>query len=166
MALVGVPVAHIPQKRAVGIGAVYASTSHGQNLRQLGDVEEHALIERFFDPHANSLADLVDARLHSCGRVTVIDDHFFPSVALPYEMHADLRRPALCIGVDPFHTPKAFAEDGSLRADAVLDGDPVTLLLVNFNRIRLLPALVSGKLLMFERKPWVIPRLMSCLTPT
>jgi hypothetical protein len=60
----------------------------------------------------------------------------------------------------------SLAEDGSLRPDAVLSGDPVTLLLISFNRIGLVPALLSGKLWVHGRKPWMIARLMSCIMPT
>jgi N-formylglutamate deformylase len=90
---------------SVGMGAVYTATAHGGTLRRSDPAAALALVQRYFEPYAQALGDLVDARLSAAGTVTIIDVHSFPSVALPYELHADLRRPAICLGVDPFHTP-------------------------------------------------------------
>ncbi len=100
---------------AVGMGAVYTSTAHGGVLRHPDPVIEKELVERFFHPYAKDLADLVDSRLERCGTVTIIDVHSFPSAPLPYELHADLRRPAVCLGVDSFHTPTSLVDAASDR---------------------------------------------------
>ena len=46
------------------------------------------------------------------GRCLVIDGHSFPGNALPYEK-ADpaIERPDICIGSDPFHTPRELERD-------------------------------------------------------
>jgi N-formylglutamate amidohydrolase len=95
---------------AVGMGAVYTSTAHGGVLRHPTSATEAALIAEFFNPYADNFAAVVDSRLKACGRVTILDIHSFPTTALPYERHADLRRPAVCLGVDPFHTPPWLIE--------------------------------------------------------
>ncbi len=120
---------------AVGMGAVYTSTSNGDVLRHPDPARSDALIQRYFEPYAQALGELVDARLASGGRVTIIDVHSFPSVALPYELHADLRRPAICLGVDPFHTPpdlvtaahRRFAEFGLVLENEPFAGSYVPL---------------------------------------
>ncbi len=50
-------------------------------------------------------ADLVERTLDRHGRAVILDVHSYPLRPSPYELHADERRPELCVGVDPFHTP-------------------------------------------------------------
>jgi N-formylglutamate amidohydrolase len=111
--------------RAVGMGAVYLRTSHGEPLR--ADDPDHVedLLTRHFHPYARAMTDLVNARLAAVGRAVVIDVHSYPSRALPYELHADGDRPAVCLGVDPCHTP------GLLHEQAALAFSPVGDLAVN-----------------------------------
>ncbi len=95
---------------AVGMGAVYTRTSQKQPLRdetifQPGSPAWNELIDTYFTPYTRALQQLVNERLEACGEVTIIDMHSFPSSALPYELHADLSRPEICIGTDDFHTP-------------------------------------------------------------
>lgn len=86
---------------AVGMGAVYTHTSTGAVLRS----PDPGLVPRFFDPYAQALADLVDARLAATGRAVLLDLHSYPVRALPYELHAADRRPQVCLGTDDAHTP-------------------------------------------------------------
>lgn len=95
----------LEEMEAVGMGAVYTAT---HDLRRLRDDDPHhraELITRHFRPYADALADLVDERLAATGRAVIIDVHSFPTGALPYERHKDLRRPEICLGVDDEHTP-------------------------------------------------------------
>jgi len=112
---------------AVGMGAVYTSTSDGGVLRDPDPAGTTALIQHYFDPYGRALGALVDERRASLGRVTILDVHSFPSTALPYELHGGLRRPAICIGVDGFHTPRALVEAARLRFAGfgqVLENEP------------------------------------------
>lgn len=98
------------EMRAVGMGAVYTRTSHREPLRLEtalpgGSAEDARLIDAYFTPYAQAMTDLVDERLAATGRCVIIDVHSYPSVALPYELHADGVRPAVCLGTDAFHTP-------------------------------------------------------------
>lgn len=95
------------EMRAVGMGAVYTRTSHGGVLR---DAEDPDLLDRYFHPYAEALASTVDERRAAAGRVTLVDLHSYPSRALPYELHRDGHRPAVCLGTDPFHTPPGLLE--------------------------------------------------------
>lgn len=89
---------------AVGMGAVYTRTSHGDVLRLPDAPAEQRLVSTYFKPYAASMTDLVGERLAATGAALIVDLHSYPTNALPYELHADSHRPALCIGQDPFHT--------------------------------------------------------------
>jgi N-formylglutamate amidohydrolase len=96
------------EMRAVGMGAVYTKTSQGTPLRGADtDCAKHEqqLLDEYFHPYARAVSDLVDDRLAATGRAVIIDVHSYPSAPLPYELHADGPRPAVCLGTDEFHTP-------------------------------------------------------------
>jgi len=90
---------------AIGMGAVYTATHDLGRLRDDDPARDADLVARFFQPYADALADLVDARLAACGRAVVLDVHSYPAHVLPYERHADAARPPVCLGVDAGHTP-------------------------------------------------------------
>jgi N-formylglutamate deformylase len=123
------------EMRRAGMGAVYLRTSHGEPLRadDPGHVED--LLTQHFHPYASAMTDLVNARLAAVGRAVILDVHSYPSRALPYELHADGHRPAVCLGVDPFHTPRglhdvaaeAFAVMGDLAVNTPFSGAYVPL---------------------------------------
>jgi N-formylglutamate amidohydrolase len=93
------------EMRAVGMGAVYTRTSQGSPLRRPAPDTERSLLDEYFDPYARAMAELVDDRLAATGRAVIIDVHSYPSKPLPYELHPDGARPAVCLGTDAFHTP-------------------------------------------------------------
>jgi len=99
------------EMRAVGMGAVYTKTSQGAPLRDastdphVAHAAEQALLDEYFVPYARAMMQLVDERLAATGRAVILDVHSYPSKPLPYELHADGDRPAICIGTDAFHTP-------------------------------------------------------------
>jgi N-formylglutamate amidohydrolase len=123
------------EMRAVGMGAVYTRTSHGGRLREEDLVHEKALLDAYFTPYAAAMTDCVQDRLDAAGRAVVIDVHSYPSTPLPYEMHGDGPRPAVCLGTDPFHTPRwlldaaqeAFAPVGAVGLDSPFSGTYVPL---------------------------------------
>ncbi|MFJ4282518.1 N-formylglutamate amidohydrolase [Streptomyces massasporeus] len=89
---------------AVGMGAVYTRTTHGDALRSEG-VDAGPLVERYFLPYARAMTEAVADRLAATGRAVIIDVHSYPSQRLPYELHGEGPRPAVCLGTDSFHTP-------------------------------------------------------------
>lgn len=91
------------EMRAVGMGAVYTRTTHGAVLR--GSDDDPALLAGYFHPYADAMTSMVGERLAATGTVTLVDVHSYPSRALPYELHPTAKRPAVCLGTDPFHTP-------------------------------------------------------------
>jgi N-formylglutamate deformylase len=90
---------------AVGMAAVYTHGTRGQRIRADDPDHRDALLAAYYTPWAEAVADLVDARLAATGRAVLLDVHSYPSVALPYELHAEGPRPAVCLGTDPVHTP-------------------------------------------------------------
>ena len=79
-------------------------------LRDISADAAEQLIRAYFRPYADGVRDLVAERLDACGTAVVVDIHSYPSRALPYELHADRRRPPLCIGADDFHTPQTLVD--------------------------------------------------------
>jgi N-formylglutamate deformylase len=123
------------EMRAVGMGAVYTKTSHGAPLRDADPHAEQALLDEYFVPYARAMTQLVDNRLSATGRAVVVDVHSYPSKPLPYELHADGPRPAICLGTDAFHTPdwlldaarKAFEPCGDIAENTPFAGCYVPL---------------------------------------
>ena len=115
--------------RQAGMGPVYTRTAAGKRLRAEDDAAELALLQAWFHPYARAMTDLVDERLAATGRVTIIDVHSYPSHRLPYEIGAQ-RRPAICLGTHPFHTPgrllaaalEVFAACGDVDENTPFDG--------------------------------------------
>ncbi len=93
---------------ARGMGAIYQVTSHLKPLRRsLSRKDRDVLMHAWYHPHHERLEVEVAKTLTRYGRCLVIDGHSFPGNALPYEnADPDLVRPDICIGTDPFHTPK------------------------------------------------------------
>ncbi|MFE1797585.1 N-formylglutamate amidohydrolase [Streptomyces sp. NPDC059517] len=132
------------EMRAVGMGAVYTRTTHGEPLRPVDDpdrpgppglVAEQPLLERYFHPYAAAMTDAVTQRLAAAGRAVIIDVHSYPTDRLPYELHGDGPRPPVCLGTDAFHTPpdllahaeKAFAGFGGTGVNSPFAGTYVPL---------------------------------------
>ncbi|MFC6020738.1 N-formylglutamate amidohydrolase [Plantactinospora solaniradicis] len=120
--------------RAVGMGAVYTRTSDGRRLREDDPAAEEELLDRWYRPYGRAMTELVDARLASAGRVTIVDVHSYPSARLPYEI-GGAARPAICLGTDPDHTPgwllsaarQSFAGHGDIEVDTPFAGCYVPL---------------------------------------
>lgn len=123
------------EMRAVGMGAVYTRTSHGAPLREPDPRHERALLDAYFEPYAAAMTAAVQDRLEATGRAVVIDVHSYPGAPLPYELHGDGPRPAVCLGTDAFHTPawlldaarEAFAPCGEVGLDSPFAGTYVPL---------------------------------------
>ncbi|MFE7273793.1 N-formylglutamate amidohydrolase [Streptomyces sp. NPDC057623] len=119
---------------AVGMGAVYTRTTHKAPLRP-ADTDAEPLVERYFRPYARAMTEAVADRLAATGRAMIIDVHSYPTARLPYELHGEGRRPAVCLGTDSFHTPpalvsaarEAFAPCGETALDSPFSGTYVPL---------------------------------------
>ncbi|HVF12281.1 MAG TPA: N-formylglutamate amidohydrolase [Actinomycetota bacterium] len=90
-----------------GAGVVYTTTSDLVPLRGPVNVSEREeLLSRYYDPYAKALTELVAKTLDRHGYCMILDCHSFPTTPLGYAMDQSGERPEICIGTDPFHTPK------------------------------------------------------------
>jgi N-formylglutamate amidohydrolase len=120
---------------AVGMGAVYTRTSHGEPLREDNPAHAAELLAAYYRPYARAMTELVEERLAATGRAVILDVHSYPKKALPYELHGDGPRPAVCLGTDAAHTPpdlvheaqRAFATCGDVALDTPFSGCYVPL---------------------------------------
>lgn len=96
----------------VGMGVIYTKTSDGNKLRANNPSEEERqeLLNRFYRPYHKAIEDETQKLLDSFGRCLILDCHSFPSKPLPYELNQDPNRPDICLGTDPFHTPKRLID--------------------------------------------------------
>jgi N-formylglutamate deformylase len=92
-----------------GMGVVYTHGHRRQPIRRPDPAARTHLVERFFTPYAAAFAATVDDLVATHGRCTIVDLHSYPAVRLPYEI-GDGPRPPVCVGTDPFHTPRALTE--------------------------------------------------------
>ena len=92
--------------RSVGMGAVYTRTHDGAVLREDDPDLESTLVETYYRPYAAAMAAAVQDRVDQTGSCLIVDVHSYPAVAAPYEQHQQAHRPRVCLGTDPFHTPR------------------------------------------------------------
>jgi N-formylglutamate amidohydrolase len=92
----------------VGMGVVYSKTSDQKPLRDISESESQEIIDTYFKPYSLAFQALVAERLEAMGHVVIIDLHSYPVVASDYELYKESARPAVCLGVDDFHTPEAL----------------------------------------------------------
>jgi N-formylglutamate amidohydrolase len=95
---------------AVGMGAVYERTTTGAVLRTPTPAQRQALLDDYFTPYADGMAQLVRDRHVVSGRLTIVDVHSYPLIPNAYELHADGPRPEICVGTDDVHTPPALRD--------------------------------------------------------
>ena len=93
----------------VGQGVVYWRGTEGQRLRTFDPRLREQRIEALYRPYHAALDALVGELLAEFGACTVIDCHSFPTDPMPTEVASDGKRPDICIGTDPRHTPEKLA---------------------------------------------------------
>ena len=89
-----------------GMGVIYQRSSLcGPLRREISGEEREALLARFYRPHHHALTEAVQRSLDARGKCLIIDAHSFGSRPWPYEPDQTSKRPEICLGTDPFHSP-------------------------------------------------------------
>lgn len=101
------------EMESVGMGVVYTKTSDQKPLRAVTPTERAQLVADYYQPYSAELSKLVSKILRLHGHVTIIDLHSYAKEALEYELHRDLARPEICLGIDSFHTPESLIDSAS-----------------------------------------------------
>ncbi len=123
------------EMNTVGMGAVYTKTSDQKTLRLPDSHRDQLLISEYFAPYTAALSSLTTEVLTNHKKVHILDLHSYAVEALPYEIHQVSQRPALCIGIDSFHTSQtlidncraAFASVSSIEIDQPFVGTYVPM---------------------------------------
>jgi N-formylglutamate amidohydrolase len=93
----------------VGRGAVYFNCTDGSPLRRtLSPTERRALLDQFYHPHHQRLAEATSLELATRRSALIVDAHSFPAQPWRIEPDRDPDRPDFCLGTDPFHTPSGL----------------------------------------------------------
>lgn len=98
------------EMNAVGMGAVYTHGSQRQQIRVDNPVIAKRLVDTYFTPYALVMENTVEKMLSRFGRAFIVDLHSYPSLPLPYELHADGSRSDVCLGFDDFHISPEIIE--------------------------------------------------------
>ena len=91
---------------SIGMGAVYSKTSSGVALRTENPERDRQLLNEYFHPYAATFTELVESRLTEIRGITIIDVHSYRIKEYINGVSKGQRRPPICLGTDPFHTPQ------------------------------------------------------------
>jgi len=94
-----------------GMGVIYTKSSDGRPLREsIPDAERKQLLDAYYRPYHKRFQKEVQHCLDRFDTCMIIDCHSFPSKPLPFE-DASKKRPDICIGILPFHTPQSLINE-------------------------------------------------------
>lgn len=84
----------------VGMGVLY---THSHDLKPIRIIKDNTNIIKFYNEHHLKLNSLTKDILEKYNELLIIDLHSYSEIALEYELHKDLERPDICIGIDDLH---------------------------------------------------------------
>jgi len=67
-------------------------------------------LNNIYDPYHKAITKEVQELINNFNKCLIIDVHSFPAIPLPYEVSQDIRRPHICLGTDPYHSPEDLIE--------------------------------------------------------
>lgn len=91
------------EMNSIGMGVLYTHSHIGHEIRIPSNPDS---IKSYYYNHHEKLNKECATSIENNGGVLFVDVHSFSDDALPYELHKDLKRPDICIGVEEFHLPK------------------------------------------------------------
>lgn len=84
----------------VGMGVLY---THSHDLKPIRIIKDKKNIIKFYNEHHLKLNSLAKDILEEYNELLIIDLHSYSENPLEYQLHKDLERPDICIGIDDFH---------------------------------------------------------------
>lgn len=88
-----------------GRGFFYIKTDDGKSLRENRIGLKNYIYQNYYKPHHQLLTDTVNEKLQQEDFVTIIDCHSFSDKPFKSDLKQDNKRPDICVGIDPYHTP-------------------------------------------------------------
>lgn len=84
------------EMKSIGMGVLYTSTHNLETLRINPSVE----ILDFYNEHHDKLNKITKEKLETSNEILFIDIHSYSNTPLKYELHKNLSRPDICIGLN------------------------------------------------------------------
>ena len=88
------------EMNTVGMGVVYTHTHDLKLSRVPKNIDD---ILKIYNDYHSKLNLLTSDILNDHGEVLILDIHSYSNEILDYELHKELERPEICIGIDDFH---------------------------------------------------------------
>ena len=88
----------------IGQGVIYTHAPDGRELKRISDRER--LLREYYDSHHEAFSAAVRRKVNRHGKCLVVDCHSYSSSDL--NLKDCNNKPDICIGVDPYHTPKTL----------------------------------------------------------
>ena len=85
----------------IGMGVLY---THSYKLIKIRDVKNPDRIKNYYNEHHRLLNERCKHELDKGEDLLFVDLHSFSNTPLPYELHKDLKRPDICIGIEDYHS--------------------------------------------------------------
>jgi N-formylglutamate amidohydrolase len=96
---------------ARGYGVLYERGVRTEVIRPALGADRRAwMLERWYGPHHQRLAEAVNGALRDAGCVLIIDAHSFPDEPMAFDLDQRTPRPDACIGTCGVHTPGALVD--------------------------------------------------------
>ena len=92
------------------VGVLYSKRDDGTPLRVISPELRARIINEYFIPHHNMLADVVKRCLQNYGTALILDCHSFPDVPMKRDICQEEVRPDYNLDTDSFHTPTALLQ--------------------------------------------------------
>jgi N-formylglutamate deformylase len=91
----------------VGMGVLY---THSHDCKLIRYVKNGEDIIKIYDEHHKLLNDITTKLLSYNKQIMVLDIHSYSNIPLPYELHKDLNRPDICIGLNDNYDEKTIGD--------------------------------------------------------
>jgi len=89
-----------------GMGMIYTHTDDGQKMRDIDNKLFTKIKNQYYQKYHNEFSELVGSKINEYGVARIIDCHSFTSTPFKRDLDQIPHRADICIGTDPFNTPK------------------------------------------------------------